>query len=178
MNSNLIFTLAAFSLVALQSKAMAFDLKSNDVAPGSKIKNEFVFNGMDCKGENKSPELHWSDAPKGAKSFAVTLYDPDAPTGSGFWHWVVINIPPTQTSLEKGWKSTSTGATEITSDFGATNYGGPCPPPGKPHRYIFSVHALKTEKIDLPPGATNAFARFMIEGATIKKATLKASYGR
>lgn len=170
-----------FALVALviSSQALAaFDLKSDDVAPGSKIKNEFVFNGMDCKGDNRSPELHWTQAPKGTKSFAVTLYDPDAPTGSGFWHWVVINIPATQTALAKGWKGSGSDGTEVTSDFGQTTYGGPCPPPGKPHRYIFTIHALKTDKIDLPAGATNAHARFMIENASIGKATLKATYGR
>jgi len=173
--------LKVFALMALmvwQTSAMALDLKSKDIAPGSKIKNDFVYKGMDCTGDNKSPELHWTGAPKGTKGFAVTLYDPDAPTGSGFWHWVVINIPASTTSLAQSWSSTGSGATEITSDFGATTYGGPCPPPGKPHRYIFTVHALKTDKIDLPAGATNAFARFMIEGATISKASLKAQYGR
>jgi Raf kinase inhibitor-like YbhB/YbcL family protein len=171
----------AFIFLTVQttsSLAAAFDLKSKDITPGSKIKNDFIFNGMDCKGDNKSPELHWSGAPKGTKSFAVTLYDPDAPTGSGFWHWVIINIPATQTSLPQSWKTSGTDGTEITSDFGMTTYGGPCPPPGKPHRYIFTVHALKTDKIDLPAGGTNAFARFMVEGSTIKKAQLKASYGR
>ena len=161
-----------------QSAAVAFELKSKDVAANSTISQEFVFQGMGCNGANKSPELHWSGAPKETKSFAVTVYDPTAPTGSGFWHWVVINIPAKTTSMEKAWSSAGTGALEIASDFGTPNYGGPCPPPGKPHTYIFTVHALNTEKIDLPSGATNAFARFMIEGATIKKAKFTANYGR
>jgi Raf kinase inhibitor-like YbhB/YbcL family protein len=169
----------ALILLAISSQALAaFDLKSNDIKADSKIQNEFVFNGMDCKGDNKSPELHWSNPPAGTKSFAVTIYDPDAPTGSGFWHWVIINIPATQTSLPKAWKASGSDGTEITSDFGMSTYGGPCPPPGKPHHYIFTVHALKTDKIDLPAGATNAFARFMIEGSSIKKAVLRATYGR
>ncbi len=174
-----IYVLFTLIVLGVSSQALAvFDLKSNDIKPGSKIQNEFVFNGMDCKGDNKSPELHWSKGPEGTKSFAVTLYDPDAPTGSGFWHWVVINIPATKTSLPKGWKASGTDGTEITSDFGMTIYGGPCPPPGKPHRYVFTVHALKTDKIELPTGATNAFARFMVEGASIQKAVLRATYGR
>lgn len=171
-----VFTLVVF--LSVGSHAKAFELKSDDIKEGSKIQNEFIYNGMDCKGGNRSPELHWSGAPKDTKSYAITLYDPDAPTGSGFWHWIIINIPSTRTSLPKAWQPADADGTEVTSDFGATTYGGPCPPPGKPHHYIFTVYALKTDHLDLPAGATNAFARFMIEGASLGKATLKATYGR
>jgi Raf kinase inhibitor-like YbhB/YbcL family protein len=156
----------------------AFEVHSNDVADKSTITNDFVFQGMGCNGGNKSPEIHWSGAPKGTKSFAVTVYDPTAPTGSGFWHWIVANVPAGTTSLQQGWKSSGEGAVEIVNDFGTTAYGGPCPPQGKKDTYVFTVHALKTEKIDFPAGVTNAVARFMIEGATIKKAQFKAFYSR
>ena len=168
-----------FLILFLSESGFCMELNSNDLKPNGKIPEDFVYQGMGCTGKNLSPELHWTGAPKGTKSFAVTVYDPDAPTGSGFWHWVVINIPPSVTSLKQGWKSTETpGVIEIPSDFGAASYGGPCPPPGKPHHYKFSVHALKTDKLDLPAGASNAFARFMIEGATLSKGTFTALYGR
>jgi Raf kinase inhibitor-like YbhB/YbcL family protein len=166
------------ALLLVSASASAFELKSNDLKPHAKIPDEYVFNGMSCTGKNVSPELHWSGAPKDTKSFAVTVYDPDAPTGSGWWHWIVINIPATTTSLEKGWKSNGTNGTEIASDFGQPGYGGPCPPPGKPHHYIFTVYALKTAKLDVPAGATHAVARFMILANTIKKASFTAEYGR
>jgi Raf kinase inhibitor-like YbhB/YbcL family protein len=170
------FTAIIFALSAASAQALI--VESKDITANKTIGNEFIYSGMGCTGKNTSPELHWSGAPKDTKSFAVTVYDPDAPTGSGFWHWVVYNIPANTFSLPKGWKSTGVNGVEITSDFGVPQYGGPCPPPGKPHSYIFTVHALKTEKIDLPPGATNAFARFMIEGSSIQKGTITATYGR
>jgi len=169
-----IFFIAGFSM----SPAMALTVGSKDIVPNKTIADEFIYSGMGCNGKNISPEIHWSGAPRETKSFAVTMYDPAAPTGSGFWHWIVYNIPASTQSLEKGWKSSGVNGVEVTSDFGIPQYGGPCPPPGKPHPYIFTIHALNTEKIELPAGATNAFARFMIEGATIKAANFKAFYGR
>ncbi len=172
-------SLSVCFLLITSHGAFAFELKSNDLKPNGKIADDFVYKGMDCTGKNLSPELHWSDAPKGTKGFAVTLYDPDAPTGSGFWHWVVVGLPASVTSMKKGWKSAEAGVgTEIVSDFGSADYGGPCPPAGKPHHYVFTVHALKTEKLDIPPGATNAFVRYIINGATLKKASFTAMYGR
>ncbi len=166
------------SVFLLSSSAFALGLKSNDIKSGAKIGDDFVYNGMDCKGQNQSPELHWTGVPKDTKSIAVTVYDPDAPTGSGWWHWIVVNLPATTTSLARGWKAEGSGATEIPSDFGAGAYGGPCPPPGKPHHYHFTVYALKTEKIEIPAGASHAMARFMINANTIAKASLVAIYGR
>ena len=161
----------------VQSPAVVFELKSNDLRANAKIPNTFVYSGTGCAGENKSPELHWSGAPEDAKSFAVTVYDPDSPTGSGFWHWIVFNIPASVSSLATGWKN-DVGASEVQNDLGISAYSGPCPPPGKPHRYIFTVHALKTARLEVPPEATNAIVRFMIEGATIQKAKLQATYER
>ena len=173
------FSALILAAAMLSQTAHAFELKSNDIKAKSTIGNEFVFQGMGCEGKNVSPELHWTGAPKDTKSFAISVYDPDAPTGSGFWHWVAIDIPGTTTSIAKGWKPTAadTGI-ELASDFGTVGYGGPCPPPGKPHSYIFTVYALKTEKLDIPAGATNAYARFAIHGSMLGKTTLTAKYGR
>lgn len=168
----------ALTILALSGKARAFELKSKDIKVNSQIGEDFAFQGMGCTGKNQSPELTWSNAPKETKSFAVTVYDPDAPTGSGWWHWVVIDIPADKTSLSRGIKLGGADGLEIASDFGSANYGGPCPPPGKPHHYIFTVHALKTTKLDLPAGASNAYARFLIESQSIARATLRATYAR
>src|SRR5574340_123730 len=133
------------------SGAFAFELSSTEVPANGAVGLKHVFNGFGCNGQNVSPELTWKDVPAGTKSFAVTVFDPDAPTGSGWWHWVVYNIPANVTSLPAGagadgGKSLPEGAEMGRTDFGSKAYGGACPPPGKPHRYVFTVHALKTEK--------------------------------
>ena len=161
---------------ALSAQAAGFTLASPTVKPGSMLTEAQVFNGFGCSGKNVSPALSWSGAPAGTKSFAVTAYDPDAPTGSGWWHWVVYNIPANVTSLAEGAKGV--GA-EGNTDFGAKGYGGPCPPPGdKPHRYVFTVYALKTDKIDVPANATAAMVGFNLHASQLAKATLTARYGR
>jgi Raf kinase inhibitor-like YbhB/YbcL family protein len=159
-------------------------LTGTDVHAGAKIANAHVFNGMDCTGNNLSPALQWQGAPAGTKSYAVTVYDPDAPTGSGWWHWVVYNIPGNVTRLaagagDPGKNLLPAGASQGNTDFGAPGYGGPCPPKGdKPHRYIFSVYALNTDRLDLPAGATAAYVGFNIHAHQLAKATLTALYGR
>src|SRR4029077_8760028 len=135
-------------------------------------------------GKNISPVLSWSDAPKGTKSFALSIYDPDAPTGSGYWHWVVFNIPADVTSLPEGAGDPKTdaapkGAIQSRTDFGTPGYGGPCPPKGdKPHRYFFTVHALKVEKIDADANASGALVGFMLNANKLGRATLSGTYGR
>src|SRR5437764_14130202 len=122
-------TLVLLSAVLLAVPAHAqghLTLTSLDVKPGATIPAKHVFNGMGCTGQNVSPALKWSGAPAGTKSYAVTVYDPDAPTGSGFWHWVVYDIPASVTSLPAG----ATFGTAGLTDFGVKGYNGPCPPPG------------------------------------------------
>jgi Raf kinase inhibitor-like YbhB/YbcL family protein len=159
-------------------------LSSPDIKHGALMQNEQVFNGFGCSGQNRSPALVWKNPPKGTKSLALTVYDPDAPTGSGWWHWVVYNIPATVTSLPKGagtpdGKFLPPGSLQVHTDFGGPGYGGPCPPAGdKAHRYIFTIYALKVEKIDLPPNATAAMAGFFIRQNTIGKASITGYYGR
>src|SRR5579884_791937 len=147
------WSLAVIFLVSVVSSGFAaeFHLTSPTIKDKGTIGNEQVFNGFGCKGGNVSPELHWEHAPKDTKSFAVTVYDPDAPTGSGWWHWVIFNIPPGVHTLPAGAgkpdsSATPPGSIQSMTDFGQPGYGGPCPPPGdKPHRYIFTVYALKVD---------------------------------
>ncbi len=179
-------TLLAATLIGAATLAQAadFQLTSPDIKAGAMIPKSFEFDGFGCSGENKSPALKWSGAPKGTKSFAVTVYDPDAPSGSGWWHWMVINIPAVVTELKPdagavGGANLPKGASHVRIDYGVAGWGGVCPPQGdKPHRYIFTVHALKVEKLDVPADATAALTGFMINGNSLGKASFTAKYGR
>lgn len=179
-----LISIAALVCVSTLTYASDFKLSSPEIKPGSTMAKSFEFNGFGCSGENKSPALKWSGAPKGTKSFAVTMYDPDAPTGSGWWHWVVINIPADVTELpaDAGALNSTTlpkGAVQGRTDYGVNAWGGTCPPQGdKPHRYIFTVYALKTDKIDVPADATAALTGYMIHGNMLGKASFTAKYGR
>lgn len=148
--------LTVFGGAQAQEKAK-FTLASADVTPGKMLKPDQVFDGFGCTGGNRSPELKWSNAPQGTKSFVVTVYDPDAPTGSGWWHWVVYDLPANVTELPRGIGKGArlpAGAKEARTDFGKAGFGGACPPKGdKPHHYVFTVHALKVEKLDVPAEA-------------------------
>lgn len=166
---------------ALSLHAGEFTLHSNDLS-GQLTKTQ-EFSGFGCDGKNISPELHWSDAPKGTKSFAFTVYDPDAPTGSGWWHWVVFNIPSTVTSLPAGFGDTAkkqmSQAVQSITDFGKTGFGGACPPKGdRPHRYMFTVHALNVDHLDLDEKASPALVGYMINTHSLQKATIVSYYGR
>ena len=178
--------LSAAALFAISSLAQAagFSLMSLEIKSGGTMPKSFEFNGFGCSGENKSPALKWSGAPAGTKSYAVTVYDPDAPTGSGWWHWVVLNIPANVTELPAnagavGGANLPPGASNVRVDFGFAGWGGTCPPQGdKPHRYVFTVYALKTDKIDVPADASAALAGFMINANKVGKASFTAKYGR
>ncbi|MEP3196405.1 MAG: YbhB/YbcL family Raf kinase inhibitor-like protein [Lentilitoribacter sp.] len=179
--TNLLANATILASIAFSASAADFQLQSQSIEEGSQLSNEFVFQGFGCEGGNLSPQLSWVNAPQGTKSFAITAYDPDAPTGSGWWHWNVVNIPSDVTSLELGASGTDNmpqGAQEIANDYGAKGFGGACPPPGEVHRYIFTAHALSIEKIDLPEGASNALIGFMIGANTIKSSKITAVYNR
>lgn len=171
-------------LWAVPSIAADFRLTSPVLKDKATIANEQVFNGFGCTGANISPELKWENAPKDTKSFAVTVYDPDAPTGSGWWHWVIFNIPPSVTKLPANAGKPGAGLAPIESiqsmtDFGTTGYGGPCPPQGdKPHRYIFTVHALKVDQLPLKAEASGAMVGFYLGQNSLGKASFTALYGR
>jgi Raf kinase inhibitor-like YbhB/YbcL family protein len=170
-----------FAPTATDAAAALFKLTSPDVKAGAMIADAFVFNAGGCTGGNASPALSWSGAPEGTKSFVLTVYDPDAPTGSGFWHWVMFNIPPTVTSLPQGAGASGkapAGATQIENDYGTVGYGGPCPPKGdKPHRYIFTVYALNTDKLDLPATVHAAVVGFNVHFKMLAKAQFTSRYG-
>jgi len=178
--------LFAIALAGLSTSTYAsgFKLSSPEIKANSTIPKSFEFNGFGCSGENKSPALKWSGAPKDTKSFAVTVYDPDAPTGSGWWHWMVINIPADTTELAAGTgvvNSTTLpkGAVQNRIDYGVAAWGGACPPQGdKPHHYIFTVYALKTDKLEVPADATAAMTGYMIHANALGKASFTAKYGR
>jgi Raf kinase inhibitor-like YbhB/YbcL family protein len=177
-------TLIASVLGMVAAHAADFSLSSPSIAPGSTLTNAQVFKGFGCTGDNVSPALNWANAPKDTKSFAVTVYDPDAPTGSGWWHWVVYNIPASANGLTAGagdaeGKGLPAGSVQGRTDFGAYGFGGACPPVGdKPHRYIFTVHALKTDKLELPKDATAALVGYMLNANLIAKTSFEAKYGR
>ncbi len=156
-----------------------FTLSSDELK--GQLSQKQVFNGFGCSGENISPELHWSDAPKETKSFALTVYDPDAPTGSGWWHWVVFDIPKDAKSLPTGYgnKESKDGTIQGMTDFGKSGFGGACPPVGdSAHRYIFTIHALDVEKLGADAKASAALVGFMLNQHTIAKSSLISYYGR
>ena len=181
--TRLITIVALMTLTGAALGAEAFKLTSTDI-PAGKFGNDQVFNGFGCSGKNVSPALSWSGVPDGTKSLALTVYDPDAPTGSGWWHWVVINIPVTATGLPNGAggansKTLPAGSRQIRNDFSAAQYGGPCPPKGdSPHRYIFTLYALNVPKIDLPADASAAYAGFNIRASALGQTRLNATFGR
>jgi len=171
-----------FLLAGIVCEAQTFTLKSKDI--GGQATDKQVFKGFGCTGENISPELYWENVPAGTKSFAVTMYDRDAPTGSGFWHWIVFDIPDNITELKSNAGDLSknlapAGAIQSKTDFGQAGYGGPCPPEGHGfHEYIITVYALKTDKLGLDQNASGAFVGFNLYANTIAKASLVMYYKR
>jgi Raf kinase inhibitor-like YbhB/YbcL family protein len=166
------------------ANAAGLTLTSPDIKPDARIADEQVANGFGCTGGNVSPALSWSGAPKGTKSFALSVYDPDAPTGSGFWHWVMFDIPADVTSLPKNAgdpKATlaPAGAIQGANDTGSHGYFGPCPPKGdKPHHYHFQVFAVDVDKLDADASATPAVVGFNLHFHTLAKATLTGIWSR
>ena len=148
------------------------------------LPSQHVYKGFGCDGGNVSPAVSWSGAPAGTKSFAVTIYDPDAPSGSGWWHWTVFDIPPTATNLAAGagnpeGKGLPAGAMQGRTDFGSNGFGGACPPPGdRPHRYILTVYALKTGRLPLDASAPGAMVGYYLNANVLAKARIVAHYGR
>lgn len=166
---------------------MALKLTSASFKEGELLGVDHVLSeayGFGCNGGNLSPELSWSEVPAGTQSFAVTCFDPDAPTGSGFWHWVVANIPANVTSLPLGAGTPGSGklpagALEVRTDFGKPGYGGPCPPQGMNiHRYIFTVHAVGLKELPVTADTSAAIVGFYLNFNTLAKASLIGLYRR
>jgi hypothetical protein len=163
---------------------MALVLTSKSFNDGDYLDNDHVLSeayGFGCAGGNSSPQLSWSGAPDGTNSFALTCFDPDAPTGSGFWHWVAVNIPPsiTELSLNASADGMPDGILETRTDFGAPGWGGPCPPEGDhPHRYVFTLHAVGLDALPVEADTSAAVVGFMLNFNTIEKTALMGLYKR
>ena len=153
----------------------SFTLTSDDVHNGEPMDTEFVHPSVG--GANASPHLAWTDFPAETRGFVVTCFDPDAPTGSGFWHWSLVNLPVSVTELERGVASLPEGAFCVRNDYGEASYGGAAPPPGdRPHRYVFAVHALDVDRLDLTPDATPAYVGFNLTFHTLARAVIRPTY--
>lgn len=174
---------AALAFLSLSAQAAGFQVNSSEMKTGLPLTKAQVFEGFGCSGGNQSPELSWSGAPKGTKSFAVTAYDPDAPTGSGWWHWTVVNIPVSVTSLaadagNKDGTKLPAGAVQGRNDYGYAGFGGACPPKGdKPHHYHFKVWALKTDKLPIDGNASGALVGYMLTANKIATTEMVPVYG-
>jgi Raf kinase inhibitor-like YbhB/YbcL family protein len=163
---------------------MAFTVTSNSFKDGDYLAKAHILSaefGVGTDGDNKSPHLAWSGAPAGTKSFAVTCFDPDAPTGSGFWHWLVVNIPPnvSELALDAGnlkAPKLPAGALQTRTDFGAPGYGGPAPPPGHPHRYLFTVFAVGVDRLQATEDTSAAVIGFQLNFNTLAKAAIMGLY--
>jgi len=174
-----IVILSALIFTSIISAAQTFTLKSNDIG-GQAVNKQFA-NSFGCHGENISPQLSWENAPKETQSFAVTMYDKDAPTGSGFWHWLIFNIPANIMELKSNAGDITKaiappGSVQSNTDAGKPGYLGPCPPPGPSHQYLITVFALKG-KLELDKNATPAVVGFYLSQQTIAKAAL-VMYGQ
>jgi Raf kinase inhibitor-like YbhB/YbcL family protein len=161
-----------------------FTLTSDEIAEGGTIPVEQMFDGFDCGGGNFSPSLHWTGAPAETQSFVLTMYDSDAPTPSGFWHWLVFNIPAAQTDIiaGDGIEGGLPGAgIQGYNDTGQSAYAGPCPPVGDAaHHYTFTLYAMPAADLTpgLSPGSTGGLVGFMVNGAALAKATLSGTFAR
>lgn len=176
-----------FGILSVISLNMAiaqstFSLKSTTL--GGQMTNTQVFNGFGCTGDNISPELTWSNPPAGTKSFAITMHDPDAPTGSGWWHWVIFDIPANSSKLVSNAGNLAVnlapkGSIQSTTDFGKPGFGGPCPPQGHGfHKYEITIYALKTEKLGLDANANPALVGFYLHNQILEKASIISYYKR
>lgn len=179
-----IFTVIGFSLICGYAWAQEFTLKSSSIK-GSTITQPFTLSsdyGFGCDGDNRSPQLSWENPPENTKSYILTVYDPDAPTGIGWTHWVVVNIPASTTHIAENVGQSPdqlpNGALQTRTDFGVPGYGGACPPEGRKHRYVFTLTALSVEKLELDKNAMPALVGFLKHANSLGSASLTFTYER
>ena len=157
----------------------ALQVTSESFAPNGPLAPAYTFNGMGCTGQNISPQLSWKGAPVGTQSYAVLVHDPDAPTGVGFFHWSLFDLPKTATDLSEGIQGgLPAGSILGITDAGAPGYAGPCPPPGQLHHYVFTVYALDVPHLGGDAHATGALLRFMLKRHTVAYGRLIGTYQR
>lgn len=185
MKKRSVITIAALTAMSFQVfAATSFSMTSRDISGDRRLASPQVFEGFGCHGGNTSPQLVWENPPAGTKSFAITVYDPDAPTGSGWWHWTVANIPAKTMTLPAGagnpnGEKLPAGAVQGRNDFGYSGFGGACPLAGdKPHRYQITVWALDVDKLPVDKNASGALVGFMLNSHVLAKAQLTATYSR
>ncbi|MCJ0765101.1 YbhB/YbcL family Raf kinase inhibitor-like protein [Variovorax terrae] len=169
----------AFAMASRTAHAADFELGSRAIQQGGAIGAAHYWNNFGCSGGNVMPDLAWQGAPADTRSFAVTFYDKDAPTGSGFWHWVVYDIPADTRALAGGVNGgpLPSGAVEGHTDLGKPGYLGPCPPVGRQHTYVYTVHALKVDKLPVDKAATPALVGFLLWQNTLDKTSLSVLAG-
>jgi len=173
---NALLLFCTVTTLSTTTSAQTFTLTSESV--GGQATLDQVFNGFGCTGGNVSPQLSWSNAPEGTKGYAVTMFDKDAPTGSGWWHWVVFDLPASVTALHAGAGDPAkhlmpAGAIQGKTDYAAPGYGGPCPPPGHgPHQYVITVYALKTEKLGVDANASPAVVSYNAGAQSLARASI------
>jgi Raf kinase inhibitor-like YbhB/YbcL family protein len=172
------YLILAATLASSQAFAAgALTLTSTGIADGKFISKAQEFQGFGCSGGNQSPQLSWSGAPEGTAAFAILVHDADAPTGSGWWHWQLVNIPKEVTSLEAGAPAPA-GSQQMINDYGAKGFGGACPPPKHGvHHYRFTVYAL-SRKLELPENASGALTGYMVKANSLASSTIEALYKR
>jgi Raf kinase inhibitor-like YbhB/YbcL family protein len=176
MTMRRIAILVSATLFPFAANAADFQLQVN--GDHGRLPASSSYHGFGCTGENRAPAMHWQNPPAGTRSFALTVYDPDAPTGKGWWHWAVVNLPASANGLPLG-GALPAGAVTLRNDYGDTNWGGPCPPEGDaPHHYVFTLYALDAPRLDVPDGASAAWVESAIHGHALGKAQVTLTYGR
>jgi Raf kinase inhibitor-like YbhB/YbcL family protein len=179
-----IFQSALLAQPSRMESINSFRLISPQISNRGTLPQSMVYQGFGCSGGDQSPELNWTGEPTGTNSYAITMFDPDAPTGVGWWHWLVFNIPKNTHTLPQGSGNSSarqlpTGSQQGYIDFGSTGYGGACPPVGdSPHRYVITIYALDVEHLSTGAETTGAKLAFLMRGHILAKAKITGQYGR
>lgn len=169
---------AALLALAACARGSGFTLQVDDTRPEGRMAPRYSYDHAGCGGRNLAPALHWQGQPPATRSFALTVFDPDAPTGNGFWHWAVLDLPASASGLPEG-GTLPPPARAIRNDYGVQGWGGPCPPVGdRPHHYVFTLYALDVPRLDLPPDVSPVMAGSAMRDHAIGMARETLTFGR
>ncbi len=174
---------ACFVAAILADQKENFQIRVTGIQPNGQISNDLVWNQFGCKGKNLSPEVSWSGAPTGAKSFALVLWDSDAPKTGGFYHWMIVNIPSSAHALPAGTgniekRLTPSGAVQLKNEYGDPGYGGPCPPGHQVHHYHFLLYALRVEQLPVDQRTASGTAASLLQKEIVATAEVVGTYSR